>query len=68
MTFLLKGWGNNYPIFIQETYLSNLEVAADIKYAISNLQLDIRTIMQWPLDPNLNGHSNSTNYQFDAYK
>lgn len=64
----LKGWGKEYPIYIQETYRSSNSVASDVKYAIKELGLNIKTIMQWPLDENETGHSNSVEYNFDQYK
>jgi hypothetical protein len=66
---ILKGWGKNYPVYIQETYRNNRGVANEIKDAIQNLGLNIRTIMQWPLDEDsVIRHTNSTDYRFDNYK
>lgn len=68
LVLALKGWPADYPIFIQETYRSDAQVASEIKKAITDLKLNIRTIMQWPLDQGGSGHANSVDYTFDNYK
>ncbi|MCB0347718.1 MAG: hypothetical protein KDD37_02740 [Bdellovibrionales bacterium] len=68
LALLLRGWDSEYPIYIQETYRNDATIAEEIHTAIKSLKLNIRTIMQWPLDQNATGHSNSTDYSFDHYK
>lgn len=66
---LLAGWDKRYPIFIQETYLNDTAVAKDILAARKNNGLNVRTIMQWPLNQNGSiGHATSVDYTFDNYK
>ncbi len=69
LVLALKGWPKDYPIFIQETYRNDAQVAGEINAAIVDLKLNIRTIMQWPLDQNSSHpHVTNTDYTFDNYK
>lgn len=62
-----KGW-RSFPIYIQETYRNDAQIAQEILEARKVLGLNIRTIAQWPLDQGFGNHSNSTNYNFDNYR
>jgi hypothetical protein len=64
----LMKWGKDYPIFIQETYRNDPQIAQEIKDARSKLGLNILSVMQWPLDQNGPGHATSVDYSFDQYK
>jgi hypothetical protein len=59
-------WPKDTQIFIQETY-RNDSYLAEI-FSKAKVDLNIRTIVQWPIDRLGPGHANSTDYNFENYR
>lgn len=62
------GWGRQYPLYIQETYRNDPQIAQEIRSARQDFGLNIRSVMQWPLGQGGQSHTDSVELPFEHYR
>lgn len=65
----LKGFGkSDQPVIIEETFRNSRSMAQTFRNAQAKDRLNLRALLQWPLDQGAKGHSNDpVSSEIDAY-